>query len=75
MAAGSSVEGGSEELDDETRRIEGLQLALRMVGGVPVAALPDDKGDLAELVERRGDRAHLTVEGRLLANEVALRLV
>jgi len=75
MAGGASVEGGSEELDDETRRIEGLQLALRMAGGVPAAALPDAAGELDQLVERRDDRAHLTVEGRLLANEVALRLV
>ncbi|MGZ4727167.1 MAG: radical SAM family heme chaperone HemW [Acidimicrobiales bacterium] len=74
MRSGASVEGGSELLDDETRRIEGLQLALRMAGGVPAGALPDQAGELGRLVDRRGDRATLTVEGRLLANEVALRL-
>jgi oxygen-independent coproporphyrinogen-3 oxidase len=64
--------GGEEVLDDETRAIEGLQLALRMRDGVPASALPVD--DLDGLVEVRGDRAVLTRTGRLLANEVALRL-
>jgi oxygen-independent coproporphyrinogen-3 oxidase len=64
--------GGEEVLDDETRALEGLQLALRMRDGVPAAALPID--DLDGLIEVRGDRAVLTRDGRLLANEVALRL-
>ena len=33
IGSGTSVEGGAEELDDETRRIEGLQLALRTAAG------------------------------------------
>ncbi len=74
MASGTSAEGGFEVLDDETRRIEGLQLALRMARGVPREALPDDADGFDHLVERHGDRMSLTVEGRLLANEVALRL-
>ena len=61
----------SEHLDDDERRIEGLQLALRTRGGVPRGALPDG---LDDLVEPQGDRVVLTVRGRLLANEVALRL-
>jgi oxygen-independent coproporphyrinogen-3 oxidase len=64
--------GGEEVLDDETRAIEGLQLALRMRDGVPASALPID--ELDTLVDVRGDRAVLTRSGRLLANEVALRL-
>lgn len=59
-------------LDVETRRIEGLQLSLRTTCGVPVETLDGD--DLDGLVERRGDRWVLTRSGRLLANEVAVRL-
>ena len=72
LAEGGSVEGGSETLDDETRRIEGLQLALRTRDGVPAGALPDD--GLDGLVAPAGERVVLTRSGRLLANEVALRL-
>jgi oxygen-independent coproporphyrinogen-3 oxidase len=68
---GRSPVAASEHLDDDARRIEGLQLALRTRGGVPRGALPDD---LEDLVETRGDRVVLSVRGRLLANEVALRL-
>jgi hypothetical protein len=39
---------------------------------VPAASLPID--ELDDLVGLDGDRAVLTVRGRLLANEVALRL-
>ena len=73
VVAGQSTEGGFEQLDHEARRIEGLQLALRMVDGVPEGALAVDP-DLDHLVERLDDRARLTVAGRLLANEVAIRL-
>ena len=66
MAAG-------EELDGDGRRLEALQLALRTRTGVPSAAVPSDD-DIAGLVRREGGRAVLTLEGRLLANEVALRL-
>jgi hypothetical protein len=40
--------------------------------GVPTGAL--DADELEGLVEQRGDRLVLTLRGRLLANEVALRL-
>jgi coproporphyrinogen III oxidase-like Fe-S oxidoreductase len=73
VVAGGSAEGGFEHLDDEARRIEGLQLALRMVDGVPGDALAVEP-DLEGLVEWHGGRAQLTVSGRLLANEVAIRL-
>ena len=75
VEAGASTEAASEALDDDTRRIEGLQLALRMRGGVPDDSLAaDDIADLDGLVERSGGRIRLTRAGRLLANEVAIRL-
>jgi oxygen-independent coproporphyrinogen-3 oxidase len=66
------TEGSGETLDEATRRIEGLQLALRMRDGVPDDAL--DGGELSGLVDRIGDRWVLTRSGRLLANEISLRL-
>ena len=69
---GESTEAAGENLDEETRRIEGLQLALRMSGGVPVSAL--DVDGLEGLVMVDGDRVRLTRTGRLLANEVSMRL-
>ena len=70
---GQPTEAADEQLEPEDRRIEGLQLALRTRDGVPADAVPDDD-DLAGLVERRDGRATLTLGGRLLANEVAVRL-
>jgi len=72
VQAEESTEAAGERLDDETRRIEGLQLALRMRDGVPSAAL--DLDDLDGLVDSDGQRVRLTRRGRLLANEVSLRL-
>jgi oxygen-independent coproporphyrinogen-3 oxidase len=71
IAAGSSAEAGSERLDASGRRLEALQLALRTSDGVPVEAVPPE---VRHLVEVHGDRARLNREGRLLANEVAVRL-
>ncbi len=72
VESGRSTEAAGEELDPDARRLEGLQLALRTRAGVPVRALPVD--ELDGLVTVSGDRAVLTRHGRLLANEVALRL-
>lgn len=72
VEAGRPTEAAGERLDAEERRLEGLQLAVRMRHGVPAAALPVD--ELDGLVTLEGDRAVLTRPGRLLANEVALRL-
>jgi oxygen-independent coproporphyrinogen-3 oxidase len=73
IRAGRSATAGAEVLDEEQRRFEALALALRTSEGVPAAVVPDDP-DLAGLVVRRGDRAVLSVRGRLLANEVTARL-
>ena len=68
-----SPEAGGEELPAAERELEGLQLLLRTTRGVPSAALPPDE-DLEGLLVERDGRLVLTLAGRLLANEVALRL-
>ena len=73
VCSGKSPQAGSEVLDPEARRLEALSLAIRTSAGVPIRAVPDDP-DLEGLIEHRGDRAVLTLRGRLLANEVAIRL-
>jgi len=72
VRAGESTKAAGETLDDETRRLEGLQLALRMSDGVPAEAL--DAEELDGLVVTDGQRVRLTRRGRLLANEVSHRL-
>jgi putative oxygen-independent coproporphyrinogen III oxidase len=72
VEAGETTEAAGETLDADTRHVEGLQLAIRMRDGVPVAALDID--GLDGLVETDGERVRLTRAGRLLANEVSLRL-
>jgi oxygen-independent coproporphyrinogen-3 oxidase len=72
IGEGRSPEAAGERLDAEARRLEALQLAVRTRAGVPAASLPVD--ELDDLVALDGDRAVLTVRGRLMANEVALRL-
>lgn len=75
IEAGESARSASESLDTEERRLEGLQLLLRTNLGVPRDAFdPDDLVDLAETVTIEGDRVRLTRMGRLLANEVSMRL-
>ena len=75
VTAGASVEAADERLDADARALEALQLALRTRDGVPASALDVDA--LPGLVEPSSTdptRLVLTVDGRLLANEVALRL-
>jgi len=67
-----TTESAGETLDAETRHTEGLQLAIRMREGVPAHAIDTD--GLDGLVETDGERVRLTRNGRLLANEVSLRL-
>jgi putative oxygen-independent coproporphyrinogen III oxidase len=71
-AAGESTEASGETLDAETRRIEGLQLSLRTREGISAVDL--NLEGLDGFVEQRGDRVVLTRAGRLVANEVSLRL-
>ena len=72
IEAGTSAEGGCEELDSEAQRMEALQLSLRTAQGVPAGAL--DVEGLDGLVRRDGTRVVLTRDGRLLANELSTRL-
>jgi oxygen-independent coproporphyrinogen-3 oxidase len=73
VRAGRSPIAGEEVLSAERRAAERLELALRTRDGVPAACL-EDAPELEDLIERHGDRKVLTRRGRLLANEVALRL-
>lgn len=72
VADGVSVEAADEILDVPTRRREALELSLRTSHGVPLDSLNEE--ELEGIVERRGDRLVLTRQGRLLANDVSLRL-
>ena len=75
VRAGRSPEAAGETLGEEERRRERLQLALRTAAGVPAGSLAEhDRRALAGLVEDRADRVVLTRRGRLLCNEVAVRL-
>ena len=74
VESGTPTEASGETLDDETRRIEALQLALRTRHGVPAGALDLDDPVLDGLVSAVDDQLVLTPTGRLLANEVAIRL-
>ena len=77
VEAGQSPEAAGEDLDRLTCRTEALQLALRTRHGVAADALPGWADDpvLASLVQPgEPGRVVLTRRGRLLANEVALRL-
>jgi oxygen-independent coproporphyrinogen-3 oxidase len=75
IASARSPVTGREVLDTEARGREALELALRTRAGVPVQAV----ADLESLVEGGllsvgGGRAVLTPRGRLVANEIAVRL-
>jgi putative oxygen-independent coproporphyrinogen III oxidase len=89
IEAGRSAESSFEELDPTTRSLERLQLQLRTRDGVPVAALDaldvEEMGELVHRIDASADasatsadasdaRLVLTRAGRLLANEVSLRL-
>ena len=75
IASDESVEASAEELSPDRQRIEGLQLSLRTREGVPRDALSDADLQLLEpLIVIDGESIVLSTEGRLLANEVAVRL-
>jgi oxygen-independent coproporphyrinogen-3 oxidase len=69
---GESAEAGAEKLNEEDWELEGLQLAIRTSSGVPSDVVPES---VAHLVEKAGPgRVRLNRAGRLLANEVAVRI-
>jgi len=72
---GRSPCAGESVLDEERRALEQLELALRTTDGVPVDSLVDDPA-IEGLIEpgRRPGTVVLTPRGRLLANEVTLRI-
>jgi putative oxygen-independent coproporphyrinogen III oxidase len=77
VGADQSPEAAGEDLDARTCRAEALQLSLRTRDGVASETLPSWPDDpvLATLVEPDlAGRLVLTRRGRLLANEVAVRL-
>ena len=78
VGGGRSAESSVEVLDDEARRVEGLQLMLRTRDGVAVDSFDGDTLELLEpmLVEHPDDpsRVVFTRAGRLMANEVSVRL-
>jgi putative oxygen-independent coproporphyrinogen III oxidase len=79
IETGGLVEAAGETLEPGQRSWEQLVLSLRTWRGVPASAVPDELYDdgLVELRTdgARGARAVLTPRGRLLANEVAIKLV
>jgi coproporphyrinogen III oxidase-like Fe-S oxidoreductase len=84
VTAGTDPEGGFEVLEPDSARAERMVLALRTSTGIKLDGPDADQGDVREcigsletagLLDRRGDAAVLTRRGRLLANEVAARLL
>ncbi len=74
ISAGASPGSASEELSPADRALEARQLLLRTRLGVPSDAFaPDDFGALLAggLIVAEGDRAVLTMKGRLMANAVS----
>jgi len=74
--------GGTETLDEATARAERIILGLRLTRGVDVAFLEDPLmaaglrwGVEAEILEHEGSRLWLSERGRMLSNEVFLRLL
>ncbi len=78
IGRGETVEASSESLDPDTKRFERLQLALRTRDGVPRDAFTSDTldvlSDMLVVHPTDSDRVVLTRSGRLMANEIAVRL-
>jgi oxygen-independent coproporphyrinogen-3 oxidase len=70
---GSRPLGGEEILDEPTQRFEQDSLAIRTRRGVPLEAF-DSLDEIAHLVEIENGRVTLAPSGRLLANQVIVRL-
>ena len=82
VEAAMPVEAAGEDLGPEVRELEALALSLRTDIGVPAEVVPDELFELGLVELRPGAssrlgalQAVLTPRGRLLANEVAVRLV
>jgi oxygen-independent coproporphyrinogen-3 oxidase len=74
IAGGGSPVAGEERLSDDERRREKVLLGLRTRDGIPAGVVNvDDISGLVAAVDG-GTRVALTRRGRLLANEVALRI-
>ena len=71
--AGERPLGGEEQLDLATRHFERDSLGLRTRRGVPVEAF-DSLEEIAHLVRVENGTVTLAPEGRLLANQVIVRL-
>jgi coproporphyrinogen III oxidase-like Fe-S oxidoreductase len=73
VQSGARPIGGEEVLDDATRLFERDSLSLRTSRGVPVEAF-DSLDEISHLVRVSEGRVTLAPEGRLLANQVIVRL-
>ncbi len=73
IAKGESPRGGEEVLDEATKAFERNSLALRTRVGVPLEAF-DSLSEIAHLVDVRDGRVTLAANGRLVANQVIVRL-
>jgi len=73
VSSGQSPLGGEEFLDERTQQFERDSLALRTRRGVPVEAF-DSLKEIAHLVRVRDGQVTLKENGRLLANQVIVRL-
>ena len=65
--------GGEEVLDEDTQQFERDSLALRTRRGVAVEAF-DSRDEIAHLIRVRDGQVTLAPSGRLLANQVIVRL-
>ena len=75
IESGESPIAGHEDLPEAERRREAVQLGIRTARGVPAGEVPDGVlQDLVGFIEPVEDRVVLTRRGRLVANEVAIRL-
>lgn len=82
IAAGRLPPGGTERVDEATALAERAILQLRLSEGLDREAAVSPElaaglawGERAGLLERHGQRRRLTARGRLLANEVFMRLL
>jgi coproporphyrinogen III oxidase-like Fe-S oxidoreductase len=73
VQAGEKPLGGEEILDNETKEFERDSLALRTRRGVAVEAF-ESLDEIAHLITVQSGQVTLAPEGRLLANQVIVRL-